>query len=371
MGSKQNKITRRQFGWTLGAAALAAAAGSLAYRKHANAKSWIVGSFHEDLNSFRNHQNYVEGRSIEQAARLSFYQPEGRRGLSLQLPFVAHSCLEISSGGLIALPRWSARAALIRGMNVERFFRAPADHRFFGHGTLFDRGRKLALTGNSDDQHSGYIFVYDADSLQLESMIPSNGIFPHEISLLEDAGVVAVANSHLTSPGDRFANLSVLDLRRASSLQSVSLPYATHLFAWNKNEFLVGAKGKDGMQLYRVDLTRGLYSGFEGLLGPDRSRVGEALSFARLHKRWTAVTSASANQLFAIHEGGDVIVAKTGLGSVSGLAQIGRDIFCSGFDPNGRLFQIQFDSSARRFGDFTTAAEPFSNGSHLSVVNLV
>lgn len=103
------------------------------------------------------------------------------------------------TGVAVAFARQPGRYAVAfspRAGGREPLLFAPPDNRaFFGHGVFTPDGRLLYATENDLDAGTGCIGIYDAGgSFARVGELPSGGIGPHELLLLDEGRKLAIAN---------------------------------------------------------------------------------------------------------------------------------------------------------------------------------
>jgi len=82
-------------------------------------------------------------------------------------------------------------------------FTTPADRHFYGHGVFSRDGRLLYTTENDFDGARGVIGVYDATAgFRRVGEFASGGIGPHDLALIGDGSVLAIANGGLLEHPD-------------------------------------------------------------------------------------------------------------------------------------------------------------------------
>lgn len=89
--------------------------------------------------------------------------------------------------------------------------RAPDDRRFTGHGAYSADGRTLYVAEDDVPREEGAIGVYDAtDNYRRIGAIPTHGLGPHELILMQDGTTLAVANGGvITHPDTGRAKLNL------------------------------------------------------------------------------------------------------------------------------------------------------------------
>lgn len=83
----------------------------------------------------------------------------------------------------------------LEGSREPVFFNAAVGRHFYGHGAFSADGRLLYISENDIEAGLGVIGIYDvAGGYRKLGEMPSHGVGPHEIILLEDGRTLAVAN---------------------------------------------------------------------------------------------------------------------------------------------------------------------------------
>lgn len=92
--------------------------------------------------------------------------------------------------------------------------RAPDDRRFTGHGVYSADGRLLYVAEDDVTNEVGAIGVYDADDgYRRVGVLPTHGIGPHELILMDGGRVLAVANGGvITHPDTGRAKLNLEEM---------------------------------------------------------------------------------------------------------------------------------------------------------------
>jgi uncharacterized protein len=91
-------------------------------------------------------------------------------------------------------------------------FTTPPDRYFYGHGGFSRDGRLLYATENDFDGGRGVIGIYDAGGgYRRIGELPSGGIGPHDLALLEGGRVLVVANGGLREHPDVGGGRRVLN----------------------------------------------------------------------------------------------------------------------------------------------------------------
>lgn len=125
-----------------------------------------------------------------------------------------------------------------QGVALHRLDAAKGRH-FYGHGAFSGDGRFLFTTENDIDTGRGVIGVRDAgDGYREIGALPSDGIGPHELILMPDGAMLAIANGGiLTRPETGRAKLNLdtmepslvyLDLGNGKSLDAFRLQQRLH-----------------------------------------------------------------------------------------------------------------------------------------------
>lgn len=103
-----------------------------------------------------------------------------------------------STSVAVAFARQPGRFAVAFSPAGQRspFLFAPPDNRaFFGHGIFSPDGKLLYATENDLDEGGGRIGIYDAGGAFARiGELPSGGIGPHELVLLDDGRTLVIAN---------------------------------------------------------------------------------------------------------------------------------------------------------------------------------
>lgn len=106
--------------------------------------------------------------------------------------------------------RWFVPLSLADGA-AGTVVKAPDDRRFTGHGAFSPDGRLLYVAEDDVPAETGAIGVYDAaDGYRRLGALPTHGLGPHELLMLEGGSVLAVANGGvITHPDTGRAKLNL------------------------------------------------------------------------------------------------------------------------------------------------------------------
>ena len=77
---------------------------------------------------------------------------------------------------------------------VLKQFNAREGRFFYGHGTFSKDGKYLFATENDYVAKKGVVSIWDGETMQFLGEIPSFGIGPHELTILEDGKTLVIAN---------------------------------------------------------------------------------------------------------------------------------------------------------------------------------
>jgi hypothetical protein len=106
--------------------------------------------------------------------------------------------LDRASGRAVVFARRPGSFALafdIHGRREPVLFTTPANRHFYGHGVFSRDGRLLYATEHDNDTRQGLLGVYNATAgYRRIGELPTYGIGPHEVILLDDGKTFAVAN---------------------------------------------------------------------------------------------------------------------------------------------------------------------------------
>ena len=91
---------------------------------------------------------------------------------------------------------------------IRRVVRSTDNRHFYGHGVYSPNGRYLYTTENDFEKGVGVIGVRDGETLAPVREMPSHGVGPHELVLLNDGQTLVVANggirTHPDSPREKL-----------------------------------------------------------------------------------------------------------------------------------------------------------------------
>lgn len=73
-------------------------------------------------------------------------------------------------------------------------FRARPGRFFYGHGSYSKDGKYLFATENDYLAKKGVVSIWDGETMQFLGEIPSHGIGPHELKMLDDGKTLVIAN---------------------------------------------------------------------------------------------------------------------------------------------------------------------------------
>jgi hypothetical protein len=103
-----------------------------------------------------------------------------------------------TSGWAVVFARRPGSFALAFDVKARRepvLFTTPATRHFYGHGVFSRDGRLLYATEHDNATRNGLIGIYDvAAGFRRIGEMPTHGIGPHEVILLQDGRTLAVAN---------------------------------------------------------------------------------------------------------------------------------------------------------------------------------
>ncbi len=259
------------------------------------------------------------------------------RGIALQGR--GHDCaFHVSTGRVTGFARRPGNFALafnIRNSSPPKLFTTPQDRHFYGHGVYSNDGRLLYSTENDFANNRGIIGIYDAtNNYQRIGEFASHGIGPHDVTLLHDGQILAVANGGIETHPDMGrtklnlesmqANLSFLDTQTGDLLSQHQLAKDIHKLSirhlapdasgniwfgcqWEGDlrdtPALIGKAGLD-QDIAMLDATAPLAPALRGYIGS---------ICANGDGRWLAASAPRANQ---------VIFVDTKLLRLAGTAQI-------------------------------------------------
>lgn len=218
---------------------------------------------------------------------------------------------------------------------------APGRH-FFGHGVFSPDGRLLYATENDVEAAAGLIGVYDAtDGFRRVGEFPTHGMDPHELLLVPDGRMLAVANGGIeTHPDFGRAKLNLatmkpslvfLDRLTGSLVESHELAPGLHQLSirhmdldaagrvWFGCQYegpaldrppLVGT-ARLGEELALLDIPPDILSGFRNYIGSVAANLAAGT---------VAISSPQGNRMAVIDATTGKVVADRTLTEVCGIA---------------------------------------------------
>lgn len=178
----------------------------------------------------------------------AFADEEGRHGMALldeagqvvwqvPLPARGHGATQCDKSGLVvvfARRPGTFALAIDPGHHTEPVaFSTPKGRHFYGHGAFSADGRLLFAAENDFDNAAGVIGIYDAtDRFRRIGEFSSHGIGPHEIMLMPDGRLLAVANGGIrTHPHFGRAKLNIASMAPSLVLIDSATGDLVHAFA--------------------------------------------------------------------------------------------------------------------------------------------
>jgi hypothetical protein len=136
-------------------------------------------------------------------------------------------------------PDTFAVAFEVNGARLPQLFITPADRHFFGHGAFSADGRLLFATENDFEGERGVIGVYDVSAgFRRVGELPSGGVGPHEVLLMPQGNILAIANGGILTHPDypranlnlatMAPNLSYVSTETGEVVEIVALPQGLH-----------------------------------------------------------------------------------------------------------------------------------------------
>ncbi len=152
---------------------------------------------------------------VMRAYALGAFDAQGSKLFEIELPGRGHG-ITVSPDGRTAV--LMARRPGTYGLAVDlasgralRWFEAPSDRHFHGHGVYSGDGQRFYTTENDFDNGRGVIGVWDvAAGFRRVGEWSSHGIEPHDIRLMPDGRTLVVANGGIvTHPDSGRARLNL------------------------------------------------------------------------------------------------------------------------------------------------------------------
>lgn len=142
---------------------------------------------------------------------------------------------QFRDGMAMPLPGTDSCEVSLSEQRVTRIFRCNEGRHFYGHGVYTTDGSVLFTTENNfADGGAGVLTARDATTLQSIGQLPTHGIDPHEIRMIQQGRVAVIANggerTHpdyplvVLNPDDRESSISWVDMQSGSLLDQVRLP---------------------------------------------------------------------------------------------------------------------------------------------------
>lgn len=188
---------------------------------------------------------------------------------SIALPGRGHDlAVHPDQGEVVVFAKRPGRFAIGFSVNQKKppqTFFSNAGRHFYGHGVFSKDGRLLFTTENDYENGIGVIGVRDAtNAYAFIGEFPSYGIGPHDLALVDDGGILVVANGGIeTHPdmGRQILNSSemepslvYIDTLTGDLLEKASLPLSLrqlsirHLTVTNNNRVMFGCQFKGPAQ---------------------------------------------------------------------------------------------------------------------------
>lgn len=138
-------------------------------------------------------------------------------------------------GHALPLPGTDSCEVSLSEQRVTRVFRCDEGRHFYGHGAYTSDGAVLFTTENDfGGEGNGILTVRDAGTLQSLGRLPTHGIDPHEMRLIQGGRVAIVANggekTHpdypyiVLNPDDHESTVVWIDMESGQLLDTVKLP---------------------------------------------------------------------------------------------------------------------------------------------------
>jgi hypothetical protein len=186
----------RPTGWTRRGFLAAGAATAIAAVPGLRAASRVIG---DGGDVFLSANDDLDGRHFVSAS-----DARGRKLLSLEVEQRCHGC--------VVDPRRPARAVVIarrpgtlaydldlEAGAIRRVVRSADDRHFFGHAVFSPDGSVLYTSENDRARDTGVITVRDGSDLRVLAELPSHGVGPHELLLMDAGHTLVVANGGLVT----------------------------------------------------------------------------------------------------------------------------------------------------------------------------
>ncbi len=178
----------------------------------------------------------------------------------------------------VAFARRPGDVAVAFGVSSKRppiVFLAPPGRHFYGHGVFSNDGRLLYTTENEFENGLGIIGVWDATAqYRRVGELPTRGIGPHDINLLNDGRTLVIANGGLRTHPDHgrqplnlatmLASLVYIDRETGDLIESHEL-----------------AKGMEKVSIRHLDVGRNDTVVFGSQFKGPRSQMVDLVGFHR------------------------------------------------------------------------------------------
>lgn len=155
-----------------------------------------------------NDKSYIA--ALDSSGKIRFELPVGSRCHGVAINPKVH-------GEAVVFPKRPGYVAYLTNFQtgqIVKEFRCEEGRYFYGHGCYSADGRYLFATENDYENQRGVVTIRDGATMQVLGELPSFGVGPHEVTLLNDGKTLVIANGgtfeHPNSGGREILNVETM-----------------------------------------------------------------------------------------------------------------------------------------------------------------